>query len=161
MALVRRRALVLAALALSALVFAGCTINGGGSIYSAVGAKKATFGFTWQTDDSLTQSATQNAGQLAKGFWSDGYVKFRIASGGITFFGSSFPDCWSGTGEYVSQNRNYAGGGDLDIELCDRGEPGPTAGDFVDVDPTSGPYSWYENSGTIQNGNLKLNSQGN
>ena len=162
MARTRRPALILGLLAVSAMVLAGCTLNGGGSIGSAVGAKKATFGFTWHGDDeSVPQStgdvATQSVGELAKGFWADGYVKFRIANGGITFFGSN-PSCWYGSGEYVSQNRNYSGGGDLDIELCDYGEPGPTEGDSVDIDPTNGPYGWYENFGTLQAGNLKFKS---
>jgi len=140
-------------LAVSALALAGCTANGGGWIYSAVGAKKATFGFTWRTDDSLTQSTT---GELAKGSWSDGYVKFRIANGGIDF--PTGPDCVAGSGQYVSTNRNYPGGGDLYITICDYGEPGPTAGDYVDVDPQGGPYDFYENSGTLQGGNLQIKS---
>jgi hypothetical protein len=164
MARTRRPALILGLLAVSALVLAGCTANGGGWINSSVGAKKATFGFTWQTDATLPQGtgdvATQSAGELAKGSWSDGYVKFRIANGGIDFvdiYGDPF-NCVVGSGHYVSTNRSYSGGGDLYITICDYGEPGPTAGDSVDIDPQGGPYDFYENSGTLRGGNLQIKS---
>jgi len=148
---IRRPALILGALAVSALVFAGCTANGGGWIPGQY-AKKATFGFTWQADEGfLSVSPT-----LAKGSWSDGYVKFRIANGGVTSFSFS-GDCLSGDGQYVSTNRNASGGGDIHIDLCDYGEPGPSSGDSVAVNLTSGPYS-YSNSGTLQGGNLKFKS---
>ena len=43
---IRRAALLLVAVAASALLLAGCTVNGGGWIPGDY-AKKATFGFTW------------------------------------------------------------------------------------------------------------------
>jgi hypothetical protein len=87
-------------------------------------------------------------------------VKFRIADGGIDFFDLyGDPDhCVVGSGQYVSQNRNYPYGGNLDITICDYGEPGPTAGDSVDIDPEGGSYDFYENSGTLRGGNLQIKS---
>lgn len=151
---IRRPALILSALAVSALVFAGCTANGGGWI-PGQNAKKATFGFTWQADEYFPYVYPT----LAKGSWSDGYVKFRIADGGVTSFSFS-GDCLSGDGQYVSTNRNYPGGGDIHIDLCDYGEPGPTVGDSVAVNLSGPPYS-YSNSGTLQGGNLKFKSDEN
>jgi hypothetical protein len=87
-------------------------------------------------------------------------VKFRIADGGIDFF-DLYGDpehCVVGSGRYVSQNRNYPYGGNLDITICDYGEPGPTAGDSVDIDPEGGSYDFYENSGTLRGGNLQIKS---
>ena len=154
MARIRRPALILGALAISALVFSGCLANGGGWINSAVGAKKATFGFTWQ-GDPYGGTAT-----LAKGSWSDGYVKFRIANGGITF-GDPSSGCVYGSGQYVSTNtRQYSGSGNIYITICDNGEPGPTAGDYVSVCLDGGPYDGYYNSDTLRGGNLQVKSQG-
>jgi hypothetical protein len=69
--------------------------------------------------------------------------------------GSSLDDCLLGSGRYVSTNKANPGDGDINLLACDRGEPGPTAGDSIVVDPTSGPYTTYENAGGTTQGNLQ------
>lgn len=152
----RRPALILGTVALSALLLAGCTMNGGGWMSSNNGAKKATFGFTWQGEEITLPFPPFVFVEptLAQGFWSDGSVKFRILNGGIV--GGSMSDpCLEGEAEYRSQSRAHPGGGDLSIEFCDWGEPGPSAGDELSIDVESGPYSWYANSGELRGGNLQ------
>jgi hypothetical protein len=123
---------------------AGCTAHGGGYIGSATGADKATFGFTWQ------KTKAQN---VLRGSWHDGYVKFRLDRDlGI---GGLF-DCGGGTGHYVSTSKSSPGGGTLALSICDYGEPGPTEGDTLSVNVTSGPYAGYSNSGTLEGGNLQV-----
>ena len=149
----RRPALLLGALAASALLLAGCTVNGGGSINSATGAKKATFGFTWHGEDC--QPFVSCSPSLAKGFWADGTVQFRIADGGLETLAETGDGCWHGSGQYVAQGRTRGTGDIEEIVLCDRGEPGVSSGDSVSIDLDGGPYGWYQNSGPLLGGNLK------
>jgi predicted small secreted protein len=161
MARTRRPAMLLVAVALSALLLAGCTVNGGGWINSSTGAKKATFGFTWAGEDCEPAYVGQIGIVLvcdpthAKGFWSDGSVKFRIAEGGLTVLFFDFVDaCWLGEGTYVPTGPN-PDPGDIEIELCDRGEPGASSQDYVAVELTDGTHDGYSNSGNLQGGNLQ------
>jgi hypothetical protein len=124
---------------------AGCTAKGGGYIGSATGADKATFGFTWQ------KTKTQN---VLRGSWHDGYVKFRLDRDlGIQ---GTYPYCVGGPGHYVSTSRSNPGGGTLQLSICDEGEPGPTQGDTISINVTSGPYAGYSNGGTLEGGNLQV-----
>jgi hypothetical protein len=146
----RKHVLALAAVAgVVALSLAGCTAQGGGFIASNNGATsgKATFGFTWQTTD--------NGSIVLRGSWHDGDVDFRLDRGD-SLSGSPYSPCVSGTGHYVSTNKSHKGSGNVNIIVCDVGDPGPTNGDSIDVDPTSGVYSSYANSGQLDGGNLTV-----
>jgi hypothetical protein len=145
----RKRVLALVPVAgLIALGVAGCTAQGGGFIASSNGAPsgKATFAFTWQTTDN---------GTILRGSWHDGNVDFRLDRG-TPLSGYPSSPCVSGTGHYVSTNRANKGNGYVDISVCDVGDPGPTNGDSIDIDPSSGVYSSYSNSGQLDGGNLTV-----
>ena len=145
-----RPARMLGLVAASGLLLAGCTTAGGGFIPTNNGAKngKAVFGFT------VTDEAD---GDVMRGSWTDGSVKFRFVTGGFDFLASG--GCVPISGTYTSTTKPTTGqSGSFDLEVCDFGEPGPTSGDSIDLDPTSGPFSWYSNSGTLNGGNLKINS---
>ena len=168
---IRRPALVLGTLAVSAVILAGCDgkFTGGGTVPSGyfdeqygqadtqtagyqepIGPKKATFGFVWiSKGESLS---------LAQGSWVDNYVKFRLAGGGISVWTDNGDGCGMGEGKYVSTNNKFpwAGDGYLDICFCDNGEPGVSAGDKVTVDVTSGPYEGYHGGGELTAGNLQV-----
>ena len=144
----RRPAMILGIVGLSALLFAGCTVVGGGTLPSETGAKKATFGFTWITDN-------EEESTLAKGAWSDGYVKFKIVNGIIVTESENGDGCGIGMGEYVSTNRAYPGGGQIIIQICDNGEPGIN-GDQLAISLDGDAYDGYSNEGTITGGNLQV-----
>jgi hypothetical protein len=131
-------------------------LNGGGWLTSNTGAKKATFGFTWAGDDcdfDFFSGSVVCDPTRAKGFWSDGTVQFRIADGGLESLGVFSDGCWHGSGQYVAQGRTR-GTGDIDeIIFCDEGEPGPSAGDYVEI-TVSGIFT-YHHEGELLGGNLK------
>ena len=141
------RRLTLAALALVALAaLAGCKATGGGYIQSAFNpANKATFGFTWQSDDTKS---------TVKGNWSDGPVKFKIDSGGVVTLTDGQDGCAWGEGTYTSTSRTSPGSGNVYLYLCDYGEPGPTNGDYLEIH-TEGVFA-YDNSGSLNGGNLQV-----
>lgn len=148
MARIRRPALTLATLALAGLVLAGCTVSGGGQMASTTGAKQATFGFT---------ITSEGDSDVMRGNWHDGWVKLRFTSG--TFDNPATGDCADISGTYESTSKSSPGSGNLDLTVCDEGEPGVSSGDSIDFDPTSGPYSSYSNSGSLTGGNVNLNSK--
>lgn len=162
----RRPVLLVGAVAASVLVLAGCTVNGGGWIPGEY-AKKATFGFTWVGEDCEPGFGAGSTGVVdggeaalvcdpthAKGFWADGSVKFRIAEGGLEALGL-FDGCWYGSGTYVPAGKNPIPG-DVEIMLCDRGEPGASSEDEVEVELSGGSHGGYNNGGIIRGGNLQL-----
>jgi hypothetical protein len=140
------RPLALAGIVLvAALAGAGCKATGGGYIPSNNGAKKATFGFVWQTTEDPDK-------YLAQGSWVDGSVRFKLKGG--TFL--TFPnECGTGMGTYVSTNKAYPGSGDLLMTVCDYGEPGPSNGDTICVVTLGGPFA-YSNAGELRGGNLQV-----
>jgi hypothetical protein len=143
-----KRALrVLPAVGLAAIAVAGCKATGGGFINSATGAKAAYFGFTWNST---------NQGAVISGSWHDGWVRFKL-DGGIVY--ESLGPCASSPGEYVSTSKSNPGTGTIEGMICDYGEPGPTNGDSISVQLNGGPYDGYSDSGTLQGGNLQLNTK--
>jgi hypothetical protein len=44
------------------------------------------------------------------------------------------------------------------MTVCDYGEPGPTSGDTICVDPLDGPFASYWNGGELAGGNLQIKS---
>jgi hypothetical protein len=151
----RRHLMFVGLVAVAALLLGACKVTGGGWIQSATGAKKATFGFNWQTTFNETTNETR---ATARGSWSDGDVKFKIDRGIVFTFTDGQDGCAFGFGHYVSQSKADPGDGELTICLCDYGEPGATNGDTISIQVTSGPYSGYTNSGELQGGNLQVKS---
>jgi hypothetical protein len=143
----KRAFTVLPAIGLAAIAVAGCKATGGGFISSATEAKAAYFGFTWNETDH---------GAVVSGSWHDGWVKFKL-DGGIVY--GSFGPCASSPGEYVSTSKANPGTGSIYATICDYGEPGPTNGDSITIQLTGGPYDGYSDGGTLQGGNLQLNSK--
>ena len=146
----RRPLFFLGVIAVSALLFAGCKATGGGYIESAYDPdKKANFGFVWQTTEDPEKF-------LVKGQWSDGPVKFKLDEGAIFTRTNGDDGCGIGIAQYTSTSKTYPGSGELQIALCDFGEPGPTNGDALEIRVLSGPYSGYTNYGELQGGNLQI-----
>jgi hypothetical protein len=142
-----------ALVAFAAVVLAGCTATGGGSLPSQTGAKKATFAFTMK--------AARDGTAKLKGAMSDGYVKFQVDNLNLlTVDGGTDSTCTNGylygQGTYVSNNKNLRGYGDVDLYLCDAGEPGATSGDALYVALEGGPFDGYTNSERLTGGNLQV-----
>jgi hypothetical protein len=140
--LMSKRALLLLPV-VGLLGVAGCKASGGGYIQSATGADAAHFGFTFQQT---------RHGNVVHGSYHDGYVKFRVDGGG----GSGPGSCGSATLNYVSTSPDYPGTGQVEVNVCDNGE-GTIDGDTLSVNVISGPYSGYQDSGTVQGGNIQVN----
>jgi hypothetical protein len=162
--------------AITALAVTGCAgkFTGGGKLPSAdlMPGHSASFGFTY----AITE--TDGSGRLS-GSYHDSYVfpgvkfSFKDLQFGVgpcsevadaatcamfdMALGVSSDECLVGQGSYVSTNPTFFPkvGGDLFIAGCDRGEPGPSSGDSLFVDPITGPYASYVNSGFTTNGNLQ------
>lgn len=143
----KRALTVLPAVGLAVVAVAGCKATGGGFIGSATGAKAAYFGFTWNSDSN---------GFVASGSWHDGWVRFKLDGG--MFLQTPSP-CAHTSGTYVSTSKSNPGSGNVYMTICDNGEPGPTNGDTLSVQLSDGPYDGYSDSGTLQGGNLQINTK--
>lgn len=156
----RRKLASASLLPISAVALAGCAdkFTGGGTIPSTDGTSsdQANFGFTYK----ITNQST-GAGQ-AQGAYHDPYA-YGYPLGGLAlkfaglFSGDTTPglnNCMDGTENYVSQNPNYPGSGQVFLKACDNGEPGIN-NDGIYIDVLSGPYIGYIDSGTLTGGNLQ------
>ena len=167
----RMRWLQLATLGLATMVLAGCStfFTGGGWIPGYSGGK-ATFGFQVKcTNGDPEICAPANV----KGTYIDKSAPLSLKFNGGLIAGPQFcsgqgaslcqslppgadPDeCMGGLVNYTSLDKKQAGSGQLLLVACDLGEPGKLSGDFFAIIVVEGPYSGYENEGTIQGGNLQ------
>lgn len=166
----RRHVLAVALLPLAVLL-AGCTATGGGSIPSNDPTAKATFGFSFDAPlDAPTSTfsgsyhdpqgvvsllgvvdvAFKGTGQLHKCTPSDPLCATAPpAKGG----------CIAGEPSYQSQNPAIPGGGTVFLFLCDL-DGGGVTGDGTDsifLQVETGPYTGYTNSGN-PSGNITVKS---
>jgi hypothetical protein len=173
---------MLAVVGLAASLLTACApgkYTGGGFIDSAAGGKaKATFGFSLEGIDE------DGDGQVDIAFvYPPGRVPivFAIAKGqfnyndhgaGVQFHLEIVPDptltradggplngCWvvdAGTGAYCfGPYTSRAGNGRAYVSLTAKGDQYGSAEDTIEVVLTGGPYDGYQNSGTIQGGNIQ------
>jgi hypothetical protein len=156
----RPHTLAIAAVAvIGLLALSGCQATGGGSIPSApsIGAKKATFAFNLTGVRTGPFSAEP---VRLKGAWSDGYVKFQVDDlvfiDGDSGGGICNGDWMYGVGRYVSSNKAHRGSGEVDLTMCDAGQPGASSGDDISIVLYDGPFDGYQNAGPLTNGNLQV-----
>lgn len=150
--------LMVVVFAIVALVVVGCNdINGGGWIKKSNG-KKANFGFNFKCkcDDF---GNTEASGQL----------QFNDHETGVKFHGvvDSVPENTCGglasafeghyLGSYTPQPRKLGEGGRFVIYLADKdkGESGPSKGDYFELKLTGGIHDGYSLHGTLEGGNIQ------
>jgi hypothetical protein len=172
----RRTILLLATIALTIVVLAGCKASGGGYIPTAEpGVEgKATFGFSancTNVTDEFGDVFAYTKGQLQ---YNDkpADVKFHadLADGGLGVVGSTTPcedldaiftdedtDVFSGL--YRVRGGPKEGEGSVELLVTDAGEPGIN-GDKVTISLSAfepgGTYDGYTNTGTVQGGNVQV-----
>lgn len=145
------RPLALIAVALVAL--AACDGTGGGWLIGLNGGARATIGFTG------TCEATSPYGGTFTGSLS--YIDRSTSLPRVSFVLSS-GDCWvdpyDGTfhiaGTY--QARPKGDSGSVELVFDDTGTTGPSKGDSVWVDISSGAFAGYEHTGTLLGGNITI-----
>ena len=152
-----RQASALIVVTTMVLLAGGCAGKGAGGGFlpsAADDGTKATFGFRYNTLDSEKGNFGANGVYHDK---SAAGVKLEVT--GILFVPDPpevDPQCvWSTLG-YESQDPKNRGTGLLEVEVCDKGKPGPGNGDYIAVDILTGPFGGYSNSGVIQGGNIHL-----
>jgi hypothetical protein len=151
-----RRWLVIGlATALAALVLSGCTLTGGGWMFSAASGR-ATFGFNITCDGSyLTGNWVYH--DKAAGVDVTGTIPsetFPCSNGGPTggLFEIETP--------YRAQHCKTDCEGTAFIAAYDDGTGKPPKGDELSIELDGGPYDGYENEGDVQGGNLEVTLDG-
>jgi ribosomal protein L27 len=172
--------LIVMVFAIVALAMVGCNdINGGGWIKKSNG-KKANFGFNFKCKSDDTGNA-KVSGQLQFNDHETG-VKFHGVADSVpldTCGGSSAE--WAGqySGSYIPESAGqYSGSytprgrksstpelrklskgeeqGRFEIYLEDRGESGPSKGDYFRLTLEGGIYDGYSLEGTLEGGNIQV-----
>ncbi len=173
---------MLAVVGLVASLLTGCApgkYTGGGFIDSAAGGKaKATFGFSLEGIDEDGDGQADTAvvyppGQVPIIFAiAKGQFNYNDHGAGVQFHLDIVPDptltradggplngCWvvgAGTGAYCfGPYTSRAGNGEAYVSLTAKGDQYGSAEDTIEVVLTGGPYDGYQNSGTIQGGNIQ------
>lgn len=148
--------LIVMVFAIVALVMVGCNdINGGGWIKKSNG-KKANFGFNFKCkcDDNGHANVS---GQLQFNDHEKG-VKFHGVADSVpwnTCGGSSSEWVGQYSGSYTPQPRKLGKGGRFEIYLEDKGESGPSKGDYFKLDLIGGIHGGYSLEGTLEGGNIQ------
>lgn len=135
-----------------AFVFSACArkFTGSGELGTA------DFEFVYKVENSNGTGKAKGSFHDKSAVINQTPVPMRFRFDGILSSSSGGPDnCIRGTLGYISQDRDFPGTGQVQVEGCDNGEPsGPSNGDTLTVQVTSGPYAGYFNSGTVE-GNLQ------
>lgn len=148
---VRRLAQIGALLALSLLVFTGCSerMVGKGLLHISDG---------WPGQDEQAQTSQPAAFSLRfdgprdtiSGMYVDRASGVQLMFTDLVSFagpdgyqGSDDDDCMGAAIEYMSLNRQNRGTGTLQLNACDEGAPGYMNGDTVDMLIIDGPFAGY------------------
>ena len=156
----RRRVItVIAGLVVLAVFLPGCgpgKYTGGGWIASAVDPEaKATFGFTFFAEDTDGDGDADTA---------KGEVQYRDKAAGVAFHGnveaavvndSETPVSGEAAGTYTPQPKTVGEPGSFYIKVVDRGEPGPSNGDEIEILLSGGVHDGYANQQTLGRGNVQ------
>jgi len=70
--------------------------------------------------------------------------------------GQSFFGFVSYSGTYRPQPTKFGPGGSFEVTVQDRGEPGPSNGDYIKIVLFGGIYDGYSNFGSMQGGNIQF-----
>lgn len=166
----RRQWFILAILPL-VLVLAGCLpepgqqATGQGVLPPDLLTGKATFAFKFTVTATSGQPIEGDlSGTYHDPGWRVGLRTVDVAFKGTGHFRrtrppSRFPAdtvCVSGPGSYQSLNKKQPGLGFLNLTMCDLGKPGPSAGDYLNVDVVTGPYTGYFKLATVQSGDIQI-----
>jgi hypothetical protein len=169
----RRTILLLATIALTIVVLAGCgKASGGGYIPTAVeGVEgKATFAFNAKCTNTTLESGEVVGvvkGQLQYNDQpADVKIHADLANAFPDLFGSSTPceffddlfsdeqtDVFRGTYRVPGEPKEAVG--NVTLSVRDAGEPGIN-GDQVAIFLDGGPHGGYTNTGTVQGGNVQV-----
>ena len=140
---------ILCAALVAAFAIAGCTTGRGGGWLPSKGdpSKKATFGFQAKCKDGVFKGQIQYVDMTVNppvvihgSFTETTFGCMTDTEGGFEF-------------DYIAPKLPGQPTGDGDFFWRDGGQPGPSAGDYLEID-LSGPYN-YEHSGTLGGGNIQ------
>jgi len=138
-----RYGLVILLVAVLALTGVGCKATGGGWFIDELTQHKITFGFNGQSTSDEQVATAKGQFQLI-----DHDLKTRIHGTFTGTYRDSASEFWG------TCSINGAGDYDLYLFCGDNGEPGPTAGDYIEIG-IGWPYD-YKYQGSLRGGNIKF-----
>ena len=157
-----RVVIIIAGLVVLAVFLPGCVdmgtgkYTGGGWIPSAADPEaRATFGFTFVAEDTDGDGDADTA---------KGQVQYRDQAAGVAFHGNvegarvnknETPVSGEAAGTYIPQPRRAGDPGSFYIKVVDRGEPGPSNDDEIEVLLSDGVHDGYANQQTLGGGNVQ------
>jgi hypothetical protein len=151
---------------------AACSATGMGFYQSCDGVDKATFGFSWRSNDNhfqgsyhdigvMTGTSNLSANCVATGVKFQGDGTLGQGSTGICGVDENGNQAHSMDGiiNYTSQDPNVLGAGQFHLFVCDTGHTDSTGnrvGDFIAIEVLTGPFMGYTNAGTVLGGNITV-----
>lgn len=126
---------------------------------------KITFGFQFKCEEvecdqllgSNDMPYLEGSGQLQ---WNDHVqgIKFHGVADEVPGCGVIYGDsgeAWV-QGTYTPQPKKIGEGGTFDLKVYDLGEPGPDAGDYIEIELDGGFHGGYEAEGYLGGGNIQV-----
>jgi hypothetical protein len=143
----------LALIVVAVVALAACDGTGGGWLTGVNGGARATLGFTGSCEpDSYTSGTFTGSLSYIDRSTSSPRVSFVLTSGACWV--DPYDESLHVSGTY--QARPKGASGTVDMTFVDTGTTGPSKGDSISVNVSTGAFAGYQHAGTLLGGNITI-----